>query len=299
MTTFILLILIFIFSVYVNFVLFNPQKDFFKGDKYRLGDMIKYKNHRYNKDLGFNYHKNKFPNSIATEYMLTTNNMSDYPVLLKIISKRNYPRQYNNYLVIHLRLGDVIENSTNSVDDFLLKPVYLTHPNGNSVNYVKPLEYYQQIINKSKTLGVSKAILITGFHQGTNHTKSLQYVSHVKNLFQSKGFQCQTRINLDPDEDFLIMCNAKYFVPSGGGFSDVITNIVKLKGGRVISSSYPTQMLPKSTSLNQRRLLSSSKPNLSPGTATVGKSFITNNKEKKNDINQSDSYKFVDFWIHK
>lgn len=299
MTTFILLILIFIFSVYVNFVLFNPQKDSFKGDKYRLGDMIKYKNHRYNKDLGFNYHKNKFPNSIATEYMLTTNNMSDYPVLLKIISKRNYPRQYNNYLVIHLRLGDVIENSTNSVDDFLLKPVYLTHLNGNSINYVKPLEYYQQIINKSKTLGVSKAILITGFHQGTNHTKSLQYVSHVKNFFQSKGFQCQTRINLDPDEDFLIMCNAKYFVPSGGGFSDVITNIVKLKGGRVISSSSPTQMLPMSTLLNQRRLLSSPKPNLSPGTTNEGKSFINNNKEKNNDINQSDSYKFVDFWIHK
>ena len=105
-------------------------------------------------------------------------------------------------------------------------------------------------------------------------------------------------INLDPDEDFLIMCNAKYFVPSGGGFSDVITNIVKLKGGRVISSSSPTQMLPRSTLLNQRRLLSS-KPKLSPGTSTMGKSFITNNKEKKNDINQSDSYKFVDFWIHK
>lgn len=298
MTTFILLILIFIFSVYINFVLFNLQKDFFKGYRYRLGDMIKYKNHRYNKDLGFNYHKNKFPNSIATEYMLTTNKMSDYPVLLKIISKRNYPRQYTNYLVIHLRLGDVIDNSTHSVDDFLFKTINLYQTNGNSVNYVKPIKYYQQIINKSKTLGISKVILITGFHQGTNHTKSLKYISHVKKLFESKGFECQTRINLDPDEDFLIMCNAKYFVPSGGGFSDVITNIVKLKGGIVVPSSSQSLLSIQSKSINKRRTSISPLPK-STDSIVRRKSFIDNNvKKKKKDINQSNKYNFLNSWVN-
>lgn len=220
-------ILILIFSILLNILIVIQKKDFFVGYRYRLGDMIKYKSHSSNKEWGFSYHKKNFPNSIATEYMLTTNNKSDYQTLLKIISKRDYPRQYINYLVVHLRLGDVIDNSNYSVDEFLFKKI-------NSHNYVKPLGYYRKIIYKSKILGISKVIFITGFHQGKNHTKSLKYLSYVKKFFKNKGFQCQSRINLDPDEDFLIMCNAKYFVPSGGGFSDIITNIVKLKGGLII-----------------------------------------------------------------
>lgn len=296
--TFISLILIFIFSVYVNIVLLNPQKDFFQGHLYRLGDMIKYKHHRLNRDLGLNYHKKNFPNSIATEYMLTTNNKSDYPVLLKIISKRNYPRQYTNHLVIHLRLGDVIDNSTHSVNEFLHRPVYVNYSKGNSVNYVKPIEYYKSIIIKSKLLGISKVIFITGFHRGKDHTKSLKYLSHIKNLFESKGFQCQTRINLDPDEDFLIMCNAKYFVPSGGGFSNVITNIVKLKGGMVIPLSSQNLLSAESKSLNQGRTRLTPLTKSTDSIDRRNSLFDNNVEKKKKDVNQINKYNFVNSWIN-
>jgi hypothetical protein len=230
--------------------------------------------------------------------MLTTNNMSDYPILLKIISKRNYPGQYRNYLVVHLRLGDVIDNSTHSVDEFLFKPIKLYHPNGNSVGYVKPLRYYEETINKIKNLGISKVIFITGFHRGRDHTKSLKYLSHVKNLFESKGFECQTRINLDPDEDFLIMCNAKYFVPSGGGFSDVITNIVKLKGGIVIPSSSQSLLSIQSKSINQRRKSLSALPKSTDSNFRKNSFMDSNVEKKKKDINQSDKYNFTDSWVN-
>ena len=63
-----------------------------------------------------------------------------------------------------------------------------------------------------------------------NYVISLQYVNHIKQLFENNGFKCTTRINENADEDFLIMCNSKYFVPSGGGFSSIIKQMVILKG---------------------------------------------------------------------
>ena len=44
------------------------------------------------------------------------------------------------------------------------------------------------------------------------------------------------RINENPDIDFVIMCNAKYFVQSGG-LSRLIAQIVKSHGGRVFKFS--------------------------------------------------------------
>ena len=35
----------------------------------------------------------------------------------------------------------------------------------------------------------------------------------------------------NPDDDFAIMCKSKYFLPSGGGFSNLIKQFVEKKGG--------------------------------------------------------------------
>ena len=75
----------------------------------------------------------------------------------------------------------------------------------------------------------------------------------IKSFFADHGFECHTRINEDPDEDLLIMSNSKYFIPSGGGFSRIITNIVKLKGGVVIPSSSQSLLSIQSESINQKR----------------------------------------------
>ena len=229
------LILYYFFVTIIILGIFYPIIENFEAYRYRLADMIQHKNHSDNKKWGFDYHKKKYPNSIATEYMKNTHDKSDYSLLLDIISKRKPRHQYKDHVVIHLRLGDVIDNSKYPVDQFLNKTTYYYHDKQLKTNYVKTIKYYQNVIDKLRKLGINKAVFITGFHQGTNHTRSLDYLSKLKLYFRSQGFQCTSRIDLDPDDDFLIMCNSKYFVPSGGGFSNLITNIVKKKGGVIIT----------------------------------------------------------------
>ena len=130
------------------------------------------------------------------------------------------------------RIIQVIDQDKRSVDCLLLKKYYFF----NWLNYVKPLSYYQNKVPVIKKYKIRKILLIGGFHKDNNHLKSLEYISKIKNFFDSQGFYCTIRINQDPDEDFLIMSNSKFFIPSGGGFSRVIKNIVKMKGGVIIDS---------------------------------------------------------------
>ena len=229
-TLYICIILIFIILI-ANY--YWKTYEGFETEMYRLGDMILIKNgysSRYNKKKGFDYHIKHFPNSIATEYMLKTTKSRDFNTLLDIINKRQ-PKFYpDDTLVIHLRIGNVIDRTNVSFDDILTD--YTLYKNGRQ--YVKPIKYYTNLIDTIHNYKIKKILLVGGFHRKGNHDKSLQYVNHIKKHFENNGFNCTTRINHNADEDFLIMCNSKYFVPSGGGFSEVIKQMVILKGGTVI-----------------------------------------------------------------
>ena len=229
-TLYICIILIFIILI-ANYY-WNTYEGF-DTKMYRLGDMITNKGGgRERKGFGFDYHIKHFPNSIATEYMLKTEKTKDFNTLLDIINKRQ-PKFYpDDTLVIHLRIGDVIDEIDISLDDMLTK--YTKFSNGRQ--YVKPIKYYTNLIDTIHNYKIKKILLIGGFHRKGNHDKSLQYVNHIKQLFENNGFKCTTRINENADEDFLIMCNSKYFVPSGGGFSSIIKQMVILKGGTVIKT---------------------------------------------------------------
>ena len=229
-TLYICIILIFIILI-ANY--YWKTYEGFETEMYRLGDMILIKNgysSRYNKKKGFDYHIKHFPNSIATEYMLKTTKSRDFNTLLDIINKRQ-PKFYpDDTLVIHLRIGNVIDRTNVSFDDILTD--YTLYKNGRQ--YVKPIKYYTNLIDTIHNYKIKKILLVGGYHSKGNRNKSLRYVNHIKQHFENNGFNCTTRINHNADEDFLIMCNSKYFVPSGGGFSEVIKQMVILKGGTVI-----------------------------------------------------------------
>jgi hypothetical protein len=211
--------------------LLRRKNESFQGENYRLGDMFK-STHFRNHKRGFNYHRKYFPKSIATEYMLRTSEENNYDILKNIVDRRIEPKilKYKDYLAIHLRVGDVIDEDKRSVDTLLRKPCLFV----NGYNYVKPLSYYEQKIPIIKKYKIKKIVLIGGFHKQNKHTKSLEYIDKIKSFFIVQGFVCHTRINEDPDEDFLIMCNSKYFIPSGGGFSRVIKIICGMRGGILI-----------------------------------------------------------------
>ena len=204
--------------------------------RYRLGDMFRLREKAENVNWGFNYHKTKFPNSIATQYLSASNatHFNNFHLLLNIVKHRSldidFKKQYNvsfvDTIIVHLRTGDVIDFTTQTVDEILMDQV--------NIKYHKPKIYYINFLKKLKKFHLKKVLFITGYHFGTNHTKSIIYTIEIMKLFELKGYKnIQLRVNENPEIDFLIMCNSKYFIQSGGSFSRIIAKLVGMKGGKV------------------------------------------------------------------
>jgi hypothetical protein len=201
---------------------------------YRLGDMIS--NSWRWKNTGQAYHYKHFPNSIATEYMKKTKEYSNYNVLFYIISERTkYTNDLpdKNDIVVHLRAGDVIEENPDDVITILSTYSYMD--NNKWSNYTPPLEYLDNKISKININKIQKIILVSGSHIYSKTPKSCKYIEIVKKYFEYKGYQVELRLGMNSDDDFIFMCNAKYFVPStSGGYTKLITNIVKMMGNQVL-----------------------------------------------------------------
>lgn len=171
----------------------------------------------------------------------------DYALLDRIVEKKPGDQ---DIAIVHLRLGDVLENNSTTVEEFLegqhfdprapnigfvgVKGSY----NGNvSFGYVKPLSYYEAVVN-ILPLHVRRIVLIGGSHKVLDMSKSLQYVEAIQTFFKNRGYDVMTRITTNPswqaaDEDFTFLSNAAHYVPGGGGYSYMAGKLVEYRGGRV------------------------------------------------------------------
>ena len=211
-----------------------------KWQLYNLGDTVKFRedNSKPSNRRARERNVKKTPHSIAADYIRRTNKSFNYDALMDILNERmqnNEPFQIpnDNELVVHLRTGDVIDHSNNSVTEMLSK--YTKYVNGKS--YVKPMSYYKQVMRFAARKNLTRVTLVTGFHQTekvqTSVQKSLNYLNRVRGAFEGNDFQTYIRLNGNPDEDFIFMCNSRYFVQSGGGFSKIIAELIKMKNGTV------------------------------------------------------------------
>ena len=216
----------FIFYKYMNYCV------------YRLGDMYYDETERIDKE-GKYCHYNKFPDSIATKYMKQTEKSliksNNSNVLLSIINSddyENFVKPNKNSIVIHLRVGDVIDETNNSVDDFLNKDIRFFHSDIVTKKYVHNRQYYEKIISQLPN-NINNVIFVYGYHTDSDHSKSEQYINAISEIFKLHGFDVNYRRDMDPDDDFIYMCNSKHFVKSGGGFSNLISQMVK-KNGNIV-----------------------------------------------------------------
>lgn len=226
---------------------------------YRLGDMIRgyFDNHPEILD----YYKINYQNSIATIYKIrldaenkdirfSSNLNLNYPnlsyhILIDILeSKIKNSSAIDSYiiptpdsLVIHLRTGDIIDNTSYDINDILSGKIN-KHPNTNNYydnnckNYVKSLNYYRSLSKYYHNF--NKVVIVSGFNSNSNHNKSINYINKIKQYFESLNKNVILRLNHEADEDFIFMCYSKFFISSGGGFSSIIADIVKLKLGTVL-----------------------------------------------------------------
>jgi hypothetical protein len=139
-------------------------------------------------------------------------------------------------VVVHVRLSDVLTRDNCGE----LPPCKM----GRLGIYAYPFSWYdtvvQEIRNINTTLGggVFKVVVVGyAYHYGRidRIRRSNEYRSRLVEYFKHYGFNASARPEHLPDDDFLYMTKAKFFVPGGGGFSSMIAEICRSHGGQVFS----------------------------------------------------------------
>lgn len=117
--------------------------------------------------------------------------------------------------------------------------------NSANIPYAYPREYYEPVAadllnlvgNKTKIVVFADPKHWTRNKDMRNGDYSIDYSyrDNVISFFQSRGFSNVTFRDMSPtpDVDFLSMSSARYFVQGGGGYSELIANLVTHNGGRV------------------------------------------------------------------
>eukprot|EP01084_Bolivina_argentea_P227530 384260_1 len=195
---------------------------------YRLGDMYK---ERWQRETWYTYHKERFPNSIAVQYMEQINKTietSDENVLLHTISSRKQLYPTYNTLVMHVRAGDML--------DEICKWIFKGPDRKKMMRMFKdPISLFKQWKSQFIQNNISNVVLVTGFHRRMNHSNTANYIIKIRNWFEENNFSVSFRINENPDQDFMFMCNSKFYIQSPGGFSFLIANIVLRRNGTVFN----------------------------------------------------------------
>lgn len=208
---------------------------------YNLGDFIRsrlYRERGWKNDPNYTTRFiDKYPGSIAAEYYSLNSrdrqtrvwyyddDSINYVLLKSIVDRRAKGLKVDNNINIHLRIGDVMDNSGKDYMEYLNdQQVYI-----NGGEYVKPLKYYKEQEKKiSKMFGTDNTITIIAYNYDKDQdSNSYKYTMAIYYFFKEKGYNVEITYNIDTDAEFVSLCNSKYFVPSGGGFSLLIAKLIK------------------------------------------------------------------------
>lgn len=246
----------------------DKLKLFSNYPNYRIGDVFKFigkKGFKINKDE----YNRLYPNSIATMYINKCKVPYRFKCLKEIIMDK--AKKTKNVLdrsktaVIHLRTGDCIEcDNYNTVDDMLknkdggvcFKGIKTLN---NWSRYVKPISYFRNKIRTLKEFGIRDIYIISGSHRPKgyvwnstmydknskryefsceirNFKKSIKYIKKISELFIENDFNVIVRTGNNPDDDLILATQGKIFIPTGGGYSNLLTKINSNIGNIVLNS---------------------------------------------------------------
>ena len=238
------LVVIILIVILTTIILLGYEYRSLRKEPYRLGDFVRhagiFKSSKVRRDYAATQHKN----SLIRKYHDATDRGTDIEILSGLV-----PFYPSDKCIIHLRLGDVIDNSPYSVDDHWTESHYVddgvdamngkkwkgsackSQSDCKSTGYVHPKSFFERVCD----LIPSQVVIISGSHKKTVHPeKSQEYIKKVHSFLNSRGKTCELIWNREPDLDFSTMCNAHLLVPSGGGFSQLAGSVVKYRGGTVI-----------------------------------------------------------------
>lgn len=207
---------------------------------YQLGDIVyKCGRYKYNIELADEKKSRQYVcrNWVACLYKLDNTSSSSIEKLTRICETASHSGSksipQNIDVIMHILLGDTMTKH-NCWEVFCDSKVF-------------PITYYTQL---AQTFPAGTRIVFVGWPHHLPHfsdntalaqyshsetTQSLVYMQKLSLLLQELKFIVETQQNHVPDDDFIYMCNAHYFVKGAGGFSDLIAAVVQARKGHVIT----------------------------------------------------------------
>lgn len=119
----------------------------------------------------------------------------------------------NTMLVVHLRIGDVI--------------------NANNTRYFRQMSYYKTV---QIPTCIRDVVLVAGAHKRLSMVRSVTYVHGVAITFQRRGYNTSLLINASADESLVFIVRSRYFLSGMGGFAELLERMVVQFGGVLISN---------------------------------------------------------------
>lgn len=181
-----------------------------------------------------------YPNTILSEYLNKTDKCKDYDTLLNIIKSKSFSLPSNcpfrnNYVIIHLRIGDVMDSISN---DIFEKKAYRDQDTNNTrlpvsdfhyiaTKYIVPLDWYSHLLPYFKNRNI---LIMAASHVNLSHyNNSNKYIEEVKNILSKNGNIVFTMLGGHPDNDLLSIKNCTEFIRGSGNYSKLLSELsVKL-----------------------------------------------------------------------
>ena len=204
-----------------------------KWIEYRLGDIFKGVFLKTQRGWYLDKIEKELPDSIGGLYIKRTKHLeleqriNNYDILQEILAEKAKDSKVpaESDIVFHLRLGDIIA-------DFIFGEVILGKENwGLTLREIKSIlpKIREKTANK-------KIILVYGSHKRRiNEEANRKYLAAIKALLQKNGFEVVDKKGTNPDDDFIYMSQSRMFIRSGGGFSRIISQIVRKNRGIVFT----------------------------------------------------------------
>eukprot|EP00539_Tryblionella_compressa_P004592 CAMPEP_0178752340 /NCGR_PEP_ID=MMETSP0744-20121128/11012_1 /TAXON_ID=913974 /ORGANISM="Nitzschia punctata, Strain CCMP561" /LENGTH=206 /DNA_ID=CAMNT_0020406055 /DNA_START=424 /DNA_END=1044 /DNA_ORIENTATION=+ len=154
----------------------------------------------------------------------------------------SFVRPEEDALVIHLRLGDILENAQANVSDMLIAGA----DPGWKGNHRKGIKSVREFLENIHDSGAEKVRIIGGSHRRNMFMKSRVYAGCIYRAVQAAGYNVTMRIEgVHPDVDFYYISHAKKIVVSAGGYSNLMGQIAESRGGQIIGRKFSIHWAPK------------------------------------------------------
>ena len=213
-------------------------------EAYRLSDMLNVPMVRYGKSINNKYQNeyerylHEYPKSIVSIYISKLNienctqEGTELKLLDKVIENQEFKIDIGDEIYIHLRLGDVVlaDNDVRfkrklSPREICINGLLLKY-GINEMYYFYPWSHYFEKLKKLVKNGAPKTIKIVGGCHRKNKgiEESIEILKLYKIQLEKYGFKVEFKVGGNPDEDFILLSKAKYFIEGGGGYGKLIKN---------------------------------------------------------------------------